>query len=158
MVSALCCPVMESRCHAKFTKEQAAAAVNSYISLCGCTIMPHDMLSKPEAPLIEELISRRGLSAVFQPIVGFETRAICGYEGLIPAQRARRLRCHTPCSRRRRQKAAPLTSSGPLREPVSKPSHAFGAKVSYFSISVQRRFSRLRLNTTIRLICSGSLG
>jgi EAL domain-containing protein (putative c-di-GMP-specific phosphodiesterase class I) len=41
------------------------------------------MLYEPETPRIEDLISGRGLSAVFQPVVGFESGAICGYEGLI---------------------------------------------------------------------------
>jgi EAL domain-containing protein (putative c-di-GMP-specific phosphodiesterase class I)/GGDEF domain-containing protein len=35
------------------------------------------------APSIEELIARRSLSAVFQPIVDFDDGAILGYEGLI---------------------------------------------------------------------------
>src|SRR5471032_1414419 len=39
--------------------------------------------SRSAAPRIEELIARRALSAVFQPIVGFEASAILGYEGLI---------------------------------------------------------------------------
>jgi EAL domain-containing protein (putative c-di-GMP-specific phosphodiesterase class I)/GGDEF domain-containing protein len=38
---------------------------------------------RPAAPRIEELIARRELSAVFQPIVAFENGAILGYEGLI---------------------------------------------------------------------------
>jgi EAL domain-containing protein (putative c-di-GMP-specific phosphodiesterase class I) len=45
--------------------------------------MPHDMLSDPEAPRIEDLISRRDLYAVFQPVFGFQSGAICGYGGLI---------------------------------------------------------------------------
>jgi EAL domain-containing protein (putative c-di-GMP-specific phosphodiesterase class I) len=49
--------------------------------------MPHDMLSDPEAPRIEDLISRRDLYAVFQPVVGFQSGAICGYEGLIRGPR-----------------------------------------------------------------------
>ncbi|SDQ23505.1 diguanylate cyclase/phosphodiesterase [Paraburkholderia fungorum] len=39
--------------------------------------------SRSAAPRIEELIARRELSAVFQPIVEFEDGAILGYEGLI---------------------------------------------------------------------------
>ncbi|KAA1015094.1 phosphodiesterase [Paraburkholderia panacisoli] len=39
--------------------------------------------SRSAAPRIEELIARRELSAVFQPIVDFEGGAILGYEGLI---------------------------------------------------------------------------
>ena len=39
--------------------------------------------SRSAAPRIEELIARRELSAVFQPIVDFEASAILGYEGLI---------------------------------------------------------------------------
>jgi EAL domain-containing protein (putative c-di-GMP-specific phosphodiesterase class I) len=39
--------------------------------------------SRSAAPRIEELIARRELSAVFQPIVNFEDGAILGYEGLI---------------------------------------------------------------------------
>jgi EAL domain-containing protein (putative c-di-GMP-specific phosphodiesterase class I) len=49
--------------------------------------MPHDMLSDPVAPRIEDLISRRDLYAVFQPVVGFQSGAICGYEGLIRGPR-----------------------------------------------------------------------
>jgi len=45
--------------------------------------MPHDMLSEAVVPKIKDLISRGGLSAVFQPVVGFEDDAIYGYEGLI---------------------------------------------------------------------------
>jgi hypothetical protein len=45
----------------------------SYVSFCGCTLMPQDMLYEPEAPRIEDLISRCGLSAVFQPVVSFES-------------------------------------------------------------------------------------
>ena len=45
--------------------------------------MPHDMLSDPEAPRIEDLISRRDLYAVFQPVFGFQSGAIRSYEGLI---------------------------------------------------------------------------
>jgi EAL domain-containing protein (putative c-di-GMP-specific phosphodiesterase class I)/GGDEF domain-containing protein len=44
------------------------------------------LLSSPPrnaAPSIEELIARRDLSAVFQPIVEFDGGAILGYEGLI---------------------------------------------------------------------------
>ena len=40
-------------------------------------------LSRSTAPRIEELIARRELSAVFQPIINFEDGAILGYEGLI---------------------------------------------------------------------------
>ncbi|WP_433694571.1 EAL domain-containing protein [Paraburkholderia phenoliruptrix] len=39
--------------------------------------------SRSAAPRIEELIARRELSAVFQPIVDFDGGAILGYEGLI---------------------------------------------------------------------------
>jgi diguanylate cyclase (GGDEF)-like protein len=39
--------------------------------------------SRTAAPRVEELIARRELSAVFQPIVEFEDGAILGYEGLI---------------------------------------------------------------------------
>jgi EAL domain-containing protein (putative c-di-GMP-specific phosphodiesterase class I)/GGDEF domain-containing protein len=39
--------------------------------------------SRSAAPRIEELIARRALSAVFQPIIDFEDGAILGYEGLI---------------------------------------------------------------------------
>ncbi|CAB3661730.1 EAL domain-containing protein [Paraburkholderia rhynchosiae] len=39
--------------------------------------------SRSAAPRVEELIARRDLSAVFQPIVDFEDGAILGYEGLI---------------------------------------------------------------------------
>ncbi|MGF6769451.1 EAL domain-containing protein (putative c-di-GMP-specific phosphodiesterase class I)/GGDEF domain-containing protein [Paraburkholderia sp. GAS199] len=39
--------------------------------------------SRPAAPRIEELIARRDLSAVFQPIIDFDDGAILGYEGLI---------------------------------------------------------------------------
>jgi EAL domain-containing protein (putative c-di-GMP-specific phosphodiesterase class I)/GGDEF domain-containing protein len=39
--------------------------------------------SQSAAPRIEELIARRELSAVFQPIIDFEDSAILGYEGLI---------------------------------------------------------------------------
>lgn len=39
--------------------------------------------SRSAAPRIEELIARRALSAVFQPIIDFENGAILGYEGLI---------------------------------------------------------------------------
>ncbi|HEY2608271.1 MAG TPA: diguanylate cyclase, partial [Paraburkholderia sp.] len=39
--------------------------------------------SRSAAPRIEELIARRELSAVFQPIVDLEGGAILGYEGLI---------------------------------------------------------------------------
>ncbi|MFM0722247.1 phosphodiesterase [Paraburkholderia strydomiana] len=39
--------------------------------------------SRFAAPRIEELIARRDLSAVFQPIIDFEHGAILGYEGLI---------------------------------------------------------------------------
>jgi diguanylate cyclase (GGDEF)-like protein len=39
--------------------------------------------SRTAAPRIVELIARRDLSAVFQPIVDFEDGAILGYEGLI---------------------------------------------------------------------------
>ena len=39
--------------------------------------------SRFTAPRIEELIARRDLSAVFQPIIDFEGGAILGYEGLI---------------------------------------------------------------------------
>jgi EAL domain-containing protein (putative c-di-GMP-specific phosphodiesterase class I)/GGDEF domain-containing protein len=39
--------------------------------------------SRSAAPRIEELIARRELSAVFQPIVAFDGGAILGYEGLI---------------------------------------------------------------------------
>ncbi|HEX7933734.1 MAG TPA: phosphodiesterase [Paraburkholderia sp.] len=39
--------------------------------------------SRSAAPRIEELIARRDLSAVFQPIIDFEDGAILGYEGLI---------------------------------------------------------------------------
>ncbi|WP_168792330.1 EAL domain-containing protein [Paraburkholderia aromaticivorans] len=39
--------------------------------------------SRSAAPRIEELIARRELSAVFQPIIDFEDGAILGYEGLI---------------------------------------------------------------------------
>jgi diguanylate cyclase (GGDEF)-like protein len=39
--------------------------------------------SRSTAPRIEELIARRELSAVFQPIVEFEDGVILGYEGLI---------------------------------------------------------------------------
>src|ERR1700761_1186760 len=39
--------------------------------------------SRSAAPRIEDLIARRELSAVFQPIVAFEGGAILGYEGLI---------------------------------------------------------------------------
>jgi EAL domain-containing protein (putative c-di-GMP-specific phosphodiesterase class I)/GGDEF domain-containing protein len=39
--------------------------------------------SRSATPRIEELIARRDLSAVFQPIIDFEVGAILGYEGLI---------------------------------------------------------------------------
>jgi len=39
--------------------------------------------SRSAAPRVEELIARRELSAVFQPIIDFENGAILGYEGLI---------------------------------------------------------------------------
>lgn len=39
--------------------------------------------SRSAAPRIDELIARRALSAVFQPIIDFEDGAILGYEGLI---------------------------------------------------------------------------
>ena len=39
--------------------------------------------SRSAAPRIEELIARRDLSAVFQPIIDFDDGAILGYEGLI---------------------------------------------------------------------------
>ncbi|MFM0503058.1 EAL domain-containing protein [Paraburkholderia caffeinilytica] len=39
--------------------------------------------SRSATPRIEELIARRDLSAVFQPIVDFDDAAILGYEGLI---------------------------------------------------------------------------
>ncbi|MFM0360851.1 EAL domain-containing protein [Paraburkholderia sediminicola] len=39
--------------------------------------------SRSATPRIEELIARRDLSAVFQPIVDFDDGAILGYEGLI---------------------------------------------------------------------------
>ncbi|MDR6201841.1 MULTISPECIES: EAL domain-containing protein [Paraburkholderia] len=39
--------------------------------------------SRSAAPRINELIARRELSAVFQPIIDFEDGAILGYEGLI---------------------------------------------------------------------------
>ncbi|WP_345812612.1 EAL domain-containing protein [Paraburkholderia sp. PREW-6R] len=39
--------------------------------------------SRSAAPRIEELIARRELSAVFQPIIDFDGAAILGYEGLI---------------------------------------------------------------------------
>jgi diguanylate cyclase (GGDEF)-like protein len=39
--------------------------------------------SRSAAPRVEELIARRELSAVFQPIVEFDNGAILGYEGLI---------------------------------------------------------------------------
>lgn len=39
--------------------------------------------SRSAAPRIEELIARRDLFAVFQPIIDFEDGAILGYEGLI---------------------------------------------------------------------------
>lgn len=45
--------------------------------------MPHRSLPRSDAPSIEDLIARRALSAVFQPIVEFEDGAILGYEGLI---------------------------------------------------------------------------
>jgi EAL domain-containing protein (putative c-di-GMP-specific phosphodiesterase class I) len=45
--------------------------------------MPQDTLYEPEAPRIRDLISRCGMSAVFQPVANFESGAICGYEGLI---------------------------------------------------------------------------
>ncbi|MEC5408774.1 phosphodiesterase [Paraburkholderia sp. MPAMCS5] len=40
-------------------------------------------ISRSAAPRIDELIARRDLSAVFQPIIDFEDGAILGYEGLI---------------------------------------------------------------------------
>ena len=39
--------------------------------------------SRSATPRIEELIARRDLSAVFQPIIDFDDGAILGYEGLI---------------------------------------------------------------------------
>jgi EAL domain-containing protein (putative c-di-GMP-specific phosphodiesterase class I) len=93
--------------------------------------MPHDMLSKPEAPLIEELISRRGLSAVFQPIVGFETRAICGYEGLI---------------------------RGPASTPLEMPYALFTqAKAEGCSIDLEWAAARTCIEAFARLRCEGKL-
>jgi EAL domain-containing protein (putative c-di-GMP-specific phosphodiesterase class I) len=77
------CHALGIGCSPRFTKLQQTTAVVSYVSFCGCTLMPQDMLYEPEAPQIKDLISRCGLSAVFQPVVSFESGAICGYEGLI---------------------------------------------------------------------------
>jgi EAL domain-containing protein (putative c-di-GMP-specific phosphodiesterase class I)/GGDEF domain-containing protein len=45
--------------------------------------MPLRSSPQPSAPSIGDLIARRALSAVFQPIVDFDSGAILGYEGLI---------------------------------------------------------------------------
>src|ERR1700761_4751369 len=45
--------------------------------------MPLRSPPRSAAPSIEDLIARRDLSAVFQPIVDFDDGAILGYEGLI---------------------------------------------------------------------------
>jgi len=144
--------------HSRFTKLEKMAAVVSYPSFCGCTLMPQDTLYEPEAPRIRDLISRCGMSAVFQPVANFESGAICGYEGLIWGQRARRSRCLTSCFRRQGLKAALSNSTGLLRESVSKRSRGAHAMASYFLISVRRRFGGLRSISMMRLISSRRLG
>jgi EAL domain-containing protein (putative c-di-GMP-specific phosphodiesterase class I)/GGDEF domain-containing protein len=57
--------------------------------------MPRDMPCEVDVPEIKDLISGGGLSAVFQPVVGFEDGAICGYEGLIRGPVGTSL--ETPC-------------------------------------------------------------
>ncbi len=50
---------------------------------CHATSLAPPPPSRSSAPRIDELIARRELSAVFQPIIDFEDGAILGYEGLI---------------------------------------------------------------------------
>src|ERR1700761_3056349 len=47
------------------------------------SVMSQRSSSATTAPRIADLIARRELSAVFQPIVDFDNGAILGYEGLI---------------------------------------------------------------------------
>jgi EAL domain-containing protein (putative c-di-GMP-specific phosphodiesterase class I)/GGDEF domain-containing protein len=83
------------------------------------------------APSIEDLIARRSLSAVFQPIVDFDDGAILGYEGLI---------------------------RGPAGTSVETPYALFAqAAIEGCGIVLERAAARTCLEAFARLKCEGKL-
>ncbi|MGF6753067.1 EAL domain-containing protein [Paraburkholderia sp. GAS42] len=87
-------------------------------------------LGRP-SPGIEDLIARRELSAVFQPIVDFEDGAILGYEGLI---------------------------RGPSGTPLEAPYALFAqAAAEGCAIALERAAARTCIEAFARLECEGKL-
>ncbi|MGF6775995.1 EAL domain-containing protein [Paraburkholderia sp. GAS334] len=87
-------------------------------------------LGRP-SPGIEDLIARRELSAVFQPIVDFEDGAILGYEGLI---------------------------RGPSGTPLEAPYALFAqAAAEGCAIALERAAARTCIEAFARLKCEGKL-
>ena len=83
------------------------------------------------APSIEDLIARRDLSAVFQPIVDFDDGAILGYEGLI---------------------------RGPAGSPLETPFALFAqANAEGCVIALERAAARTCIEAFARLACEGQL-
>ena len=87
--------------------------------------------SRYAAPRIVELIARRDLSAVFQPIIDFEDGAILGYEGLI---------------------------RGPAGTPLEAPFALFSqALAEGCGIELERAAARTCIEAFARLECDGKL-
>ncbi|MBV8626518.1 MAG: phosphodiesterase, partial [Paraburkholderia sp.] len=86
---------------------------------------------RPSASSIEDLIARRNLSAVFQPIVDFDDGAILGYEGLI---------------------------RGPAGSPVETPAALFAqAAAEGLGIALEIAAARTCLAGFVELGCEGKL-
>ena len=93
--------------------------------------MPHRSSPRFAAPSIENLIARRDLSAVFQPIVDFDDGAILGYEGLI---------------------------RGPAGSPLESPFALFAqAGAEGCVIALERAAARICIEAFANLACEGKL-